>query len=310
LQLVAHVPVLLDEVVRGLAVRPGGTYVDATFGRGGHSGGILARLGPQGRLLAIDRDPEAVVSGREISQKDSRFLIQQESFGMLRRFLEMQGVQGEVDGILFDLGVSSPQLEQPARGFSFQVEGPLDMRMDPATSPSAAQWLDEAGENEIAAIIRRYGEETAAARIARAIVTRRAERPILTTTDLAEVVTLAVGRTRPGRHPATRVFQAIRMHVNRELEQIRDGLVQARDALRAGGRLCVISFHSLEDRIVKRFMRDCSRVSPALARLPVVPESARPSLRLVGGAIHPGIEECARNPRARSAVLRIAEKLS
>ncbi len=309
LEVDTHVPVLLEEVVRGLAVRPDGTYVDATYGRGGHSRAILARLGPQGRLLAIDRDPEAVRDGLELARADSRFLIEQESFGTLRRFLEMHGAQGGVEGIVFDLGVSSPQLEESARGFSFQADGPLDMRMDPASSPSAAEWLNEAGETEIATVIRRYGEEPAAARIARAIVARRAERPILTTTDLAAVVAPAAGRPRHGRHPATRVFQAIRIHVNRELEQIRDGLVQARDALRAGGRLCVISFHSLEDRIVKRFMRDCSRVSPELSRLPVIPESARPSLRLVGGAIHPGEQECARNPRSRSAVLRIAEKV-
>jgi 16S rRNA (cytosine1402-N4)-methyltransferase len=221
----------------------------------------------------------------------------------------MHGVQGGVDGILFDLGVSSPQLDEPARGFSFQHDGPLDMRMDPRSGPTAADWLNSAEERDIAGVIRRYGEEQAAARIARAIVARRAERPILTTRELAAVVAEAAGRPRPGRHPATLVFQALRIHINRELEQLREALEQARDALRAGGRLCVISFHSLEDRIVKRFLRDHARVSPALSRLPVVPDSARPTLRLVGAAIHPGAAECARNPRARSAVLRVAERL-
>lgn len=301
---------LLDEVLRALAVRADGIYVDVTYGRGGHSRAILRELGAHGRLLAMDRDPEAVLSGRELQQADSRFLIQQESFGALRRFLEMHGAQGGVDGILFDLGVSSPQFDDAARGFSFQAEGPLDMRMDPSAGPSAADWLNAATEREIAAVLRRYGEEPAAARIARAIVARRAVEPILTTTTLADLVATTIPRKRAGRHPATRVFQAIRIYINRELEQLEAALAQARDALRAGGRLCVISFHSLEDRIAKRFLRDNSRVSPELARLPLVPESARPRLRLLGGAVHPTAAEVARNPRSRSAVLRVAEKLA
>lgn len=304
-----HVPVLLEEVRRGLAVRADGLYVDATYGRGGHSRAILAELGSQGRLLAMDRDPEAVVNGRELQLADSRFVIQQESFGALRRFLEMHGAQGGVDGILFDLGVSSPQFDQPARGFSFQADGALDMRMDPTTGPSAAEWLNAVGGRELAQVLRRYGEEPAAARIARAIVERRAIAPILTTSALADLVVATIGR-RPGeRHPATRVFQAIRIFINGELEQIEAALSQVRSALRAGGRLCVISFHSLEDRIVKRFMRDGSRVSPELSRLPVVPDSAKPWLRLVGGAQHAGAAEVEHNPRSRSAVLRVAEKL-
>lgn len=310
LDVVAHVPVLLDEALRGLALRPDGIYVDATYGRGGHSRAILAEIGPAGRVLALDRDPEAAADGRELGRADPRFSIQQQSFGTLRRFLDMQGVGGGVDGILFDLGVSSPQLDSPARGFSFQSEGPLDMRMDPSAGASAADWLNTAGEREIASVLRRYGEEPAAARIARAIVAHRAVQPLRTTTELADVVAGAAGRQRPGRHPATRAFQAIRIHVNREIDEIESGLAQARDALRPLGRLCVISFHSLEDRLAKRFMRDHSRVDPRLARLPVVPESARPSLRLVGGAVHAGAAELARNPRARSAVLRVAEKLA
>jgi 16S rRNA (cytosine1402-N4)-methyltransferase len=310
LEVVSHVPVLLDEVLRGLAVRADGVYVDATFGRGGHSSGILAALGPGGRLLAIDRDPDAVTTGRALAGVDARFVIQQERFGALRRILEEAGVLGRVDGIVFDLGVSSPQLDSPARGFSFQHGGPLDMRMDPASSPSAAEWLNSAEERDIARVLRELGEEPAARRIARAICERRARQPLATTTDLVEAVVAGAGRPRPGRHPATLVFQAVRLFVNRELEELEAGLAAAVEALRAGGRLCVVSFHSLEDRIAKRFLRDRSRVSLELARLPVVPESARPVLRLVGNAVHPGEAEVARNPRTRSAVLRVAEKLA
>lgn len=306
----SHVPVLLDEVLRGLAIRTDGTYVDATFGRGGHSTAILAALGPDGRLLALDRDPDAVLTAREIQRADPRLVIQQESFGQLRRFLAAQGIEGGVDGILLDLGVSSPQLDSPARGFSFRNAGPLDMRMDPASSPSAAEWLNAAEEREIANVLRRLGEEPAAGRIARAICAERVRRPLVTTTDLAEIVVASAGRPRGDKHPATKVFQAVRIFINRELEELEAGLIQALDALKAGGRLCVISFHSLEDRIAKRFLRDRSRVSPALAHLPTVPASARPSLRLVGGAIHASDAEKARNPRARSAVLRVAEKLA
>ncbi len=304
-----HVPVLLDEVLHGLAVRPDGTYVDATFGRGGHSRMILGALGPRGRLLALDQDPDAVRVGRELAQADSRFAIEQESFGRLRRIVEAQGLTSGVDGILFDLGVSSPQLDTPERGFSFQHEGPLDMRMDPASGPSAADWLNAAEEREIAGVLRRLGEEPAAGRIARAICAQRQHQPILTTTDLAAVVLSVMPRRGP-RHPATRVFQAIRIFINRELEVLEAGLLQALELLASGGRLCVISFHSLEDRITKRFLRDHSRVDPALDQLPVVPESARPRLRLIGGAIHASDAELARNPRARSAVLRVAEKLA
>lgn len=310
LEVESHVPVLLDEVLRGLAVRADGIYVDATFGRGGHSRGILSALGPDGRLLAIDRDPDAVTTGRALAGVDARFAIQQERFGALRRILEERGLLGSVDGVVFDLGVSSPQLDSPGRGFSFQHGGPLDMRMDPASSPSAAEWLNAADERDIAHVLRRFGEEPKAARIARAICERRVRHPLETTTDLVEAVVAGAGRPRPGRHPATLVFQAIRIFINRELDELEAGLEAAVAALRAGGRLCVVSFHSLEDRIAKRFLRDRSRVSPELAALPVVPESARPVLRLVGNAVHAGDAEVARNPRARSAVLRVAEKLA
>jgi len=304
-----HVPVLAEEVLRGLAIRPDGLYLDATFGRGGHSRMILGALGPHGRVLALDRDPEAVEEGRVLAQADPRLAIEQESFGQLRRVVEARGLTSGLDGILFDLGVSSPQLDTPARGFSFQHEGPLDMRMDPDAGPSAADWLNSAAEQEIARVLRRLGEEPAAARIARAICERRAQAPLATTTELAALVASVVPR-RSHRHPATRSFQAIRMFINRELEALEAGLAQALELLAAGGRLCVISFHSLEDRIAKRFLRQHSRVDPALAALPVVPESARPRLRLVGGAIHAGETELARNPRSRSAVLRVAERLA
>lgn len=309
LEVDGHVPVLLDEVRCALAVRADGLYVDATYGRGGHSRAILAGLGPGGRLLAMDRDPEAVLNGRVLQQADARFVIEQQSFGALRRFLEMHGAQGGVDGILFDLGVSSPQFDQPARGFSFQAEGPLDMRMDPAAGQSAADWLNAVGERELVQVLRRYGEEPAAGRIARAIIERRAAGAIRTTRELADLVVAAVGRRSGERHPATRVFQAMRIFINAELEQLEAALAEVRSALRVGGRLCVISFHSLEDRIVKRFMRDGSRVSPQLSRLPVVPDAALPWLRLIGGAQHASAAEVERNPRARSAVLRVAEKI-
>ena len=254
LEVSSHVPVLLDETLHGLAIRADGVYVDATFGRGGHSRGILAALGPGGRLLARDRDPEAVMAGRKLQAADSRFAIQQERFGQLRRVVELQGVKGGVDGILFDLGVSSPQFDSAARGFSFQHEGPLDMRMDPAAAPSAAEWLNTAEERELAGVFRRLGEETAAGRIARAICQRRSIRPILTTTDLAGIIAAVAGHPRSGKHPATKVFQAIRIFINQELEEIQSGLDQALGLLKAGGRLCVIS------------LRNCCRSSRSAAR--------------------------------------------
>ena len=310
LEVDSHVPVLLDEVLRGLAVRADGVYVDGTFGRGGHSGAILATLGAGGRLMALDRDPDAVAAGRSLQTADQRFSIEQERFGQLRRIVQTAGVQGSVDGILLDLGVSSPQLDSAERGFSFQFDGPLDMRMDPGSTPSAAEWLNSADEHDIRVVLQRLGEEPDARQIARSICERRSRQPLQTTADLVAAVREAVRRPPTGRHPATRVFQAVRIFINRELEEIEAGLAQSLEALRAGGRLCVISFHSLEDRIVKRFMRDHSRVDPALASLPVVPPGAAPKVRLIGGAIHAGEAELARNPRARSAVLRVAERLA
>jgi len=298
-----HRPVLLEEVLEVLDVRAQGRYVDATYGRGGHARAILARLGPEGRLLVLDRDPEAVAHARARLGADPRVDVAHASFARLGELLDGRGWRGRVDGVLMDLGVSSPQLEDPARGFSFLREGPLDMRMDPAAGESAAEWLARAPEREIARVLRDYGEERYARRIARAIVRAR---PLRTTRELAEVVAAAVPRREPGRHPATRTFQAIRIHVNRELEALRAGLEQAVEALAPGGRIAVISFHSLEDRIVKRFLRARARPAPPAPGLPAPP----PTLRLLGRPRRPGEAEVAANPRARSAVLRAAERLA
>lgn len=302
---------LLKEAVDGLAIRPDGAYVDGTFGRGGHAAAILDRLGPSGRLLAIDKDPEAVALARARFGDDGRFTVREGSFTMLERETEKRNLAGRVDGILLDLGVSSPQLEDADRGFSFRHEGPLDMRMaGEAGDETAADWLARAGERAIGDVIRRYGEDRFARRIARAIVQRREEKPIGTTGELAAVVAEAVPRRfhEPGKHPATRTFQAIRIHLNRELDDLRAVLEQCVRVLGPGGRLSVISFHSLEDRIVKRFMRDHSRPDPRLDHLPVLPPEAEPKFRLIGKAVKAGEREREENPRARSAILRIAER--
>jgi len=305
----SHVPVLLADTVDQLQVAADGIYVDGTFGRGGHAREILRRLDTNGRLFALDRDPEAVDAGRILARSDPRFLIEQGNFGQLYEFLEGHDVFGRVNGVLFDLGVSSPQLDDRRRGFSFRLDGSLDMRMNPDEGQSAADWLNQATEASIRTVLFRYGEERAASRIAREICRRRSEQPIRTTAQLAAAVERVVRRKPAGRHPATKTFQAIRIHINRELEAVEQGLGQAIDALRPGGRLAVISFHSLEDRIVKRFMRNHSRIDPALSRLPQVPESAMPQLRLPTRAIRPGREEIETNPRARSATLRVAERI-
>ena len=308
----AHRPVLLDEVLAGLSVKPDGRYCDATFGRGGHTAAILAALGPMGRVCAIDRDPEAVAAGRERFAAEPRLSLLRGSFGGLATLVRAAGVEGELQGVLLDLGVSSPQLDEARRGFSFMQDGPLDMRMDNESGPSAAQWLSRAGEREIVDVLFRLGEEKFSRRIARAIVAARAEAPITTTGQLAAIVAAAVPTREPGKHPATRTFQAIRIHVNRELEEIEAALPQAVSLLAPGGRLCVISFHSLEDRLVKRFMRRETQGDPVYAGLPghTVPAHARPRLQLVGGATMPTAAEVAANPRARSAVLRVAERLA
>jgi 16S rRNA (cytosine1402-N4)-methyltransferase len=307
-----HKPVLVEEVVAALA--PAGAaagdtlLVDATFGRGGHSARLLQRLGPDDRLLAIDRDPDAIAAGREQFAAEPRLRLVHASFGAIESLVEAHREGRACRGILFDLGVSSPQLDTAARGFSFQQDGPLDMRMDPSHGQSAAQFLARAPLDEIRDVIGHLGEERFAGRIARAITESRGGEPITTTLQLAAIVARAVPTRERGRHPATRSFQALRMHVNDELGELRRGLVGAVRALQPGGRLAVISFHSLEDRLVKQFIRRCAEPDPAFARLPYPPPHD-PALRPVGRKQRAGEAELAGNPRSRSAILRVAERL-
>jgi 16S rRNA (cytosine1402-N4)-methyltransferase len=285
-------------------------YVDGTFGRGGHSRAILERLGTKGRLVAIDRDPQAIAAAEPVLLDDTRFELIRGEIAELETILEARGLGGRVDGILLDIGVSSPQLDDAGRGFSFRFDAPLDMRMDPESGVSAAQWLGDVSERELKTTLKRYGEEPHAARIARAIVAARAEAPVDTTARLAAIVRDAVpAAARAGRiDPATRTFQAIRIVVNDELGQLEAALAAALGLLAAGGRLCVITFHSLEDRIVKRFMREHSRDAEPYRGLPDVPEAFRAELRLIGKPVTASPREVASNPRARSARLRIAER--
>jgi 16S rRNA (cytosine1402-N4)-methyltransferase len=305
-----HTPVLLEEVLAGLEVRPDGRYCDATFGRGGHTAAILAALGPAGRVYAIDRDPEAIAAGRARFAAEPRLTLLRGSFGRLEEQVRAAGLEGGLHGVLLDLGVSSPQLDEARRGFSFMQDGPLDMRMDNESGQSAAQWLARAGEREIVDVLHKLGEERFARRIARRIVEARAVDPIIRTSQLAEIVAAAVPTREPGKHPATRTFQAIRIHVNGELDLLESVLPQAVRLLAPGGRLCVISFHSLEDRMVKRYIQREAQGDPVYAGLPSMPPEARPRLRRVGSKIVGTDDEVARNPRARSAVLRIAERLA
>jgi len=302
---VSHVPVLLEEAVAALNVREGKTYVDGTFGRGGHSAAILARVGVRGRLLALDQDP-AAISHRPL--EDPRLELIHARFSEMRRVLAERGIE-RVAGVLLDLGVSSPQLDEPARGFSFVRDGPLDMRMDPTRGESAAEWLARATQEEIREVIRNHGEERFAQSVAAAIVAARGREPLRTTRQLAEVVGRAVRTREPGQHPATRTFQALRIHVNQELEELALALPQAADLLEPGGRLAVISFHSLEDRIVKTFIRERSTADRLPRGVPVrASELPKPQLAAVGRATRAGEAEVRRNPRARSAVLRVAQK--
>jgi 16S rRNA (cytosine1402-N4)-methyltransferase len=304
-----HQPVLLTEVLQGLAVRPDGIYVDGTFGRGGHAGAILALLGPRGRLLAMDKDPAAVESAERQFGGDPRFEIEQGAFTMLNRIVRERALDGRVNGLLLDLGVSSPQLDDASRGFSFSMTGPLDMRMDPTAGISAAEWLENASERDITQVLKTYGEERFARRIARSIVASRQTTPLQTTAQLAELIAAAEPVREQHKHPATRSFQAIRIFINHELDDIRDVLVQVPDVLAPRGRLAVISFHSLEDRIVKRFIRDEYRGEAPPPEFPLAGMDYQPRLRPVGKAIHPDAAEIRTNPRARSAVLRVAERL-
>ncbi len=305
-----HRPVLLHEAIELLAIHPAGVYVDGTFGRGGHSGAILAGLGPDGALLAMDRDPEAVAEAHRLAREDGRLWVEHAEFSRLVERVEAHGWLGRVDGILLDLGVSSPQLDTPERGFGFLNDGPLDMRMNPQPGhPSAADWLADAAEGEIASVLRDYGEERHARRIARAIVRARAQQPIMRTGRLAEIVAAAHPAWERGRHPATRSFQAIRIHINRELEEIASVLEQAVRVLAVGGRLAVISFHSLEDRLVKRFFKTRARGDELPRGVPVTADALAPGLRLLNRGQRPSAAEVAANPRSRSATLRGAEKL-
>jgi 16S rRNA (cytosine1402-N4)-methyltransferase len=306
----AHQPVLFDETIEALRVRPGGIYVDATYGRGGHSKEILRRLNEEGRLLILDRDPAAIAEARKNHEDDKRVFIKKGPFSMLESIATEKGLAGKIDGILFDLGVSSPQLDTAERGFSFQASGPLDMRMDTDSGESAADWLATVDEKTLTRVLKIYGEERFAKRIARTIIKAREVEPITTTAQLAELVTEAIpARTRePGKHPATRTFQAIRIFINRELEEIEQVLPQTLRLLAPGGRLAVISFHSLEDRIVKNFMRDVAKGDPFPLDLPVTQDQIKPLMKTIGKKIRPSDEEVRSNPRSRSAVLRIAER--
>lgn len=303
-----HVPVLLEPTLAGLRIQPDGTYIDGTYGRGGHSREILARLGPRGRLLVVDQDPEAIASARRGMAADPRVVAMHASFTRVGELAQDLGMHGRVDGLLLDLGVSSPQLDTPERGFSFREDGPLDMRMDPTKGESAADWLARATETDIARVIKEYGEERHARRIARSIVMVRSGQRIERTAQLAGIVAQAVGRVSPDRHPATRTFQAIRIHVNRELDALEQALDAGIDLLAPGGRFAVISFHSLEDRLVKRRFQRAARPPPASRRRPCA-HAFEPELRLIGRLIRPGAAELEANPRARSARLRVAEKL-
>ncbi|WP_019398570.1 MULTISPECIES: 16S rRNA (cytosine(1402)-N(4))-methyltransferase RsmH [Pseudoxanthomonas] len=300
----AHLPVLFAEVLEGLRVLPDGRYLDGTFGRGGHARGVLERLGPGGRLLLMDKDPEAIAVAEAGFGGDPRVSIRRGSFAGMAQWDEAR----ELDGILLDLGVSSPQLDVAERGFSFGKDGPLDMRMDPDSGESAAEWLARADEREIAEVLWTYGEEKQSRRIARAIVAARAQEPITRTAQLANLIAGVVPRGKDRSHPATRSFQAIRIHINRELADLEAGLDAALAALRPGGRLAVISFHSLEDRMVKQFIARHAKAPPANRRLPEA-QAFVPALAALGGAIRAGEEELQVNVRARSAVLRVAEKL-
>ncbi|MGH8211275.1 MAG: 16S rRNA (cytosine(1402)-N(4))-methyltransferase RsmH [Steroidobacteraceae bacterium] len=304
-----HTPVLAGEALAALALEADGYYVDATFGRGGHTALILQALGREGRVLAIDRDPQAIAAGRERFADEVRLTLVHAAFADLATCVQTHAHGRPCRGVLFDLGVSSPQLDDPARGFSFRADGPVDMRMDPTRGEPVSAWLARAGVDEIREVIATLGEERFARRVAQAIVAARLQQPLERTAQLAAIVARAVRTREPGKNPATRTFQALRMFINDELGQLEKGLAGALEVLERGGRLAVISFHSLEDRIVKRFMKHESQIDPALVDLPVVPAELQPRLRLVGRKARAAEAEVGRNPRARSALLRVAEKI-
>jgi 16S rRNA (cytosine1402-N4)-methyltransferase len=306
-QVLVHATVLLNEAVEALDIKPEGVYVDGTFGRGGHSRLILQKLGERGRLIALDKDPMAIAAGEAIA--DTRFELVHRGFEQLGEVLRELRID-KVDGVLLDLGVSSPQLDDEQRGFSFRFDAPLDMRMDTSRGQTAAEWLATADEGELTEVIRDYGEERFARQIARSVVAARQEREILTTKQLCDIVAQNVRTREPGKNPATRTFQAIRIHINRELEELKNVLPQCVAHLKTGGRLAVISFHSLEDRMVKQFLRDMAQGDKLPKNVPIraadVPQG---QVRLIGKPVHASEEEVKANPRARSAVLRVAERL-
>lgn len=304
-----HQSVLLEQAVDALVTDEDGFYIDGTFGRGGHSRRILERLSARGRLLVFDKDPEAIAIARELAERDKRVIVHHGSFAEVQDVLRTLEMQGRVAGVLMDLGVSSPQLDDPRRGFSFMKDGPLDMRMNTATGKSARDWLTQADEKEIADVLYQYGDERYSRRIARAIVNRRRERPIDRTLDLADIIKQAHPKWEKNKHPATRSFQAIRIFINDELKELEDSLPVMLEVLAPGGRLVVISFHSLEDRLVKRFIQAEEKGDNFPADLPVTQDALSPRLRHIGKPVRVGEDELAANVRARSAVMRVAEKL-
>ena len=305
-----HESVLKSEVIKALSIKPDGVYIDATFGRGGHSESILSSLGPHGRLVAIDRDPEAVEAALKLQKCDTRLSVVHSNFGRMGMIPETSQLLNSTDGILFDLGVSSPQLQDSNRGFSFMRDGPLDMRMNPGEGVPASDWINAATETEIADTLYEFGEERFSRRIARRIITARESKYISTTGELAEIVKEAIPVWKKEKHPATQVFQAIRILVNQELDELKLGLVEALNLLKLGGRLVVISFHSLEDRIVKQFIMTRVTGDKFPRDLPITSDVLRPQLKKIKNARKARPEEVSKNPRARSAVMRVAEKLN
>ncbi|MDC9725033.1 MAG: 16S rRNA (cytosine(1402)-N(4))-methyltransferase RsmH [Gammaproteobacteria bacterium] len=305
-----HLPVLLNETIAALAVKADGFYIDGTFGRGGHARQVLAQLSDNGRLIGLDKDPAAIATGHTLEKEDSRFTIEQCSFAELTNVVNDHLWQNRVDGILLDIGVSSPQLDEAERGFSFQKDGPLDMRMNPDAGISAAEWLATAKVEDITFVIKTLGEERFGKRIANAIVETREHTPIVSTTQLAALVDKAMPFREKNKHPATRTFQAIRIYINNELDDLKIALEQSLSALAVGGRLAVITFHSLEDRIVKRYFRDEARGDDLPSNFPITADQLNPKIKLIGKAIKASDKELDANPRARSAVLRVVEKLA
>lgn len=303
-----HETVLLNEAVDALVTDEAGVYIDGTFGRGGHSRLALQRLSPLGKLIGFDKDPQALIAAEQLSREDSRFSIIHDSFASMATQMESLQLLGQVDGVLLDLGVSSPQLDDASRGFSFMSDGPLDMRMNNQSGQTAAEWLNSADADDIAVVLKEYGEERFARRIARAIVEARQVKPFATTAELASLIAKANPSKEKGKHPATRSFQAIRIFINRELDDLADVLEQSLKALKPGGRLVVISFHSLEDRMVKQFIQRKEKGEPLPRHLPIREEMIKRELRSVGKAVKASEEEVKRNVRSRSAIMRIAEK--